>query len=281
MTERTTHDDDIDLLVFLQRVLRYFRKFRWVFLAAAILGIAAGVIVYRALPKIYTSSMVVHSFMLTNQEQIQIIRNWNSLLRRGGHEELAGIFNCQPETLAKVKNIKAEEIQKVFNTLNPHGFTIEVNVTDNAVLDDLQKGIVHGFENTAYVKQRLQVKKDRMKLLIEETASEIQKLDSVKQMMDHLISGNSRSVSPVILDPAGINRQLVELKEKNLAYQEELQFTNAVQVLQSFSKFNKPTGPKLLPWIIMGLLVFLSLAFLYTIYRTLSDKLKAHGRHLN
>ena len=86
---------------------------------------------------------------------------------------------------------------------------------------------------------------------------------------------DQKSVSPLIIDAAGLNRQLIDMKEKKLAYEEELQFTNAVQVLQSFSKFRQPTGPNLIPWIIIGLLVFMSLAFLYTIYSSINEQLKA------
>jgi len=47
-----------------------------------------------------------------------------------------------------------------------------------------------------------------------------------------------------------------------------------VQVLQSFSKFKKPTGPKLIPWLVIGIVAFLALAFVYTLYDSIKEKIR-------
>ncbi|HEY6504017.1 MAG TPA: hypothetical protein VIZ28_08595 [Chitinophagaceae bacterium] len=272
-----TTTDDIDLLLLLEGAIKFFRRYKWVYIIAVVLGLSSGFFVYKYLPKIYTSGMVVHSFLLTNQEQIQITENWSSLLGKGESGELAKIFNCSENILKRVKKIKAEEIQKVFSTVNPHGFTIKVNVTDNAVLDELQKGIVYGFENSEYVNERLDVKRARLKVLIDQTSTEIRKLDSTKKIIERIIAGKGAGSSAIIIDAASANRQLIEMNERMLAFKEELKFTNAVQVLQSFSKFRRPTGPKLIPWLVIGLMVFLSLAFLYSSFRSISEKMKSRS----
>jgi hypothetical protein len=269
-----TPSDDIDLLLLIEGTMLFFRRYKWVYIIATVLGLLSGILVYKSLAKIYTSSMVVHSFLLTNQEQIRITENWSSLLGKGETGALATIFNCDESILRLVKKIKAEEIQKVFGTTNPHGFSIYVNVTDNSILDELQKGIVYGFENNEYVRDRLKTKRDRLTTLIEETGTEIKRLDSTKRIMESIIAGKAQSGSPIIIDGSSINRQLIEMNEKLLAYKEDLKYTSAVQVLQSFSKFRRPTGPKLVPWLVIGLMAFLSLAFLYTLYSSLREKIK-------
>jgi hypothetical protein len=239
----------------------------------------AGFFAYKGLSRIYTSSMIVHSFLLTNQEQIQIAGNWNKLLGKGEYQELSRILNTNEQTLRQVKNIKAEEIQKVFSAVNPHGFTITVTVTNNEVLENLQKAIVYGYENSAYVRDRLTMKRIRLGNLISETSAEIDKLDSTKKIIEGIIAGNKTAASSIIIDGSGFNKQRVEMNEKLLSFEEELKFTNAIQVLQGFSSFSRPTGPSLIPWLIIGLMVFLSLAFIYTIYRSLSDKISRRRLH--
>lgn len=267
-------DDEIDLIAVIERCLLFFKKYKWIYLVAIILGIATGILFYKAIPKSYKSRMVVHSFMLANQEEIQLISNWDKLLTRKGYSELAGIFNCSESLLKKVKKIKGDEILQVFSAVNPNGFTVDVIVTDNDVLDSLEKGIVHGFENSDYVADRLAIKKENLRELITTTETEIQKLDSNKKLMSDILKGQERAPASMIVDISNLNRQLIEMNEKLLSFKENLKFTNAVQVLQGFSRIEQPAGPKLIPWLVIGLTGFIGIAFLTTFFHSIAEKLR-------
>ncbi len=270
----TTTSDDIDLLVLVERSIAFFKRYKWVFIVAILLGLAFGLYKYFTLPRVYKSRMIIHSFLLTNQEAIQLTANWNELLKKGEHAGLSSRLNCDVNILYCVKQIKADEIQKVFNPTNPNGFTIDVMVTDNAVLDSLEKGIVHGFESGYYIKEKLLVKKANLRELIDKTTVEIQKLDSTKSTLENIIGGKKPAPSSLIVDGASINRQLIEMNEKLLYFKESLQFTNAVQVLQSFSKFKRPAGPHLLPWLVIGLVLSFALAYVFALVHSINQKLK-------
>lgn len=269
-----TPSEDIDLFLLIERSILFFRKYRLVFFAAVLLGLSMGVCFFWIIPKTYKSRMIVHSFLLTNPEEIQIANNWNELLKKKEYTALAATLNCSENTLHKVKRIKAEEIQQVFSQVNPNGFSIDVLVTDNAVLDELQKGLVYGFENSEYIKARLAVKKAALQELIGKTSIEIRKLDSTKKMVENIIGGKEKVSSSLIIDGSSVNRQLIEMNEKLLSFEEGLQFTNAVQVLQGFEKFSQPDGPKLIPWLIIGLLLFLSLGYMYALVSSIKDGLR-------
>jgi hypothetical protein len=269
-----TNSDDIDLLLLLERSLDFFRRYKWVYFSAIILGIAAGFFLYRTIPKTYESRLVVHSYFLTNQELIQITNNWNGLRRGKEITALARAFNCSEEVVSKLKSIRAKEIQQVFTSSNPNGFTIDVTVTDNSILGTLEKGIVYGFESIPYVKERLDFRKEGYQDLIHKTTTEIAKLDSTKKILENIIGGTARSTGSLVIDGSSVNRQLVEMNEKLLGFKESLRFTTAVQVLQHFSKFNKPADPKLLPLIVIGLAFFLAIAFALTLLHSIDQKLK-------
>ncbi len=68
------------------------------------------------------------------------------------------------------------------------------------------------------------------------------------------------------------------MNEKLLGYRDDLKFTSAVQVYKGFSKFSKPVGPHLLPWLVIGLLSFLCLAFLCSFISSINNKLKMRSR---
>lgn len=279
MTEATKNtgrqDDDIDLLLLLEKSIRFFNRYKWYFIIATFLGAGAGTLLYYKIPTTFESRLVVHSYMLTNQEQIQIANNWNSLLKKKEYPALARLFNCNETLLRKVKKIKAKEIQQIFTSTNPNGFTIDATVTDNAVLDSLQSGIVYAYENNEYVRERMLVKKAGLQELIDKTTAEISRLDSTKKNMERIIEGKGRISSPIIIDGTSINRQLVEMNEKLLSFKEALRFTNAVQVLQSFSKFSKPADPKLLPLLVIGLVFFWVIAYALSLVHSIHRKLKA------
>jgi hypothetical protein len=264
--------DDIDLLLLIERIVLFFKKYKWIFLIATLAGITSGIYFYRSQPKIYTSRLIAHSFLLTNQEEIQIIDSWNQLLGKHEYPALASIFDCAENNLHPLKQIKGDEIQKVFSPNNPNGFLIEVNVTDISILDSLEPAVVRGLENNGYVKQRIASKRFNLNQQIDRTTRELKRLDSTKNIIENLIRTNQRPNS--VSDLTSLNQQLTNLNEKLMNYSEELQFANAVQVLQGFNKINQPTGPKLFVWLFLGLLFFLSLAFVYTVINAINQNLR-------
>lgn len=270
--------DDIDLFILIERAILFFKKYRWVFIIAVLAGLAAGFCFYKFIPKTYKSRMLVHSFTLANLEEIQIVKNWNQLLTKKEHQTLARIFDCDQAILQKVKKIKAEEIQQVFSQVNPNGFIIDVLVTDNTVLPALQQALVHGFENSPYITERLAMKRVMLKEIIDKTTVEILKLDSTKGQVEDIIGGKGKASSSLIVDGSSVNRQWIEMNEKLLNLKESLRFTSAVQVLQGFEAFRKPSGPHLLPWLVIGLLVFLSFAYLFALVSSINTTLKARAR---
>ena len=276
----TSTTDDIDLLLLLERSVAFFKRYRIIFMIAFIAGTAWGIYKYFSSPKIYSSRLIVQPSAMTNQDAIQIIDNWNDLIKKEEYAEVAEAFNCSKKVLEKLKNIEGAEIQKTFTPTNPNGFYIDVRVTDNAILDTLQKGIVYGFANGNYIKERLSYKRDRLKEMIAKLNIEILKLDSNKEAVENIIQGKEKPSSSLIVDGSSINRQLIDMNEKLLYWQEELNFTNGIQVLQGFSKFDKPIGPKLLVLLVLGWIGSFALAYIYALISSLNRKLKSRSQHL-
>lgn len=266
--------DDIDLLLLIERVVLFFKRYKWVFIAAIIAGLASGIYFYRSLPKIYTSRLIAHSFFLTNQEHIQIIDTWNQLLGKHEYASLTTLFNCSENILHPLKSIKGDEIQKVFSPNNPNGFIIEVNVTDISILDSLEPAIVNGLENNGYVKQRIAYKRTNLIQQIERTTTEIKRLDSTRNIIEGSVRKNELHNDNAVSDLAGVYGQLTEMNEKLANYKEQLQFSSAIQVLQGFSKIKQPSGPRLFVWLFLGLVFFLSIAYVYALMNSVNEKLK-------
>lgn len=277
MAERTFPEnkkDDLDLIALAEKIISFFRKYGMLLAISSVIGMLTGFLLYSISPKKYSSSLLLHSFTLTNTEHINIIENWNDLLKKGEHEALSKDFNCDPEMLKKVSSIKASEIQKLYIQNNPNGFMVEVLVKDTAVLDSLQKGIINGLENGDYLKARLNSRKSNLKQLIEKVKMEIVKLDSTKENIEKNIQNNNKSSSSYILDVSGITSQMISLNEKLLGYQEDLKFAGAVQVLHNFAKFKKPESPKLFKLLVLGFIAGFSIGYILAIYKYVRQRIK-------
>lgn len=285
MSERTSRTDipseDIDLLALTERSIIFFRKYYKLFIIAVAAGLGLGFFTWLRLPTVYKSRLVIHSYTLSNLDYIQVVSNWNRLLKGGENDLLASSLGISPQSIGKVKEIKGVEIQKIFTPNNPNGFYIDVFVTDNAVLDELQKGILTGFENVDFIKKQLVIKKENLNTLIAQVAAEIAKLDSTRDKVTSMLGNGNGHSSSLIVDISGLNKQRIDLNEKLLYLQQDLKLASAVQVIQGFSKFNKPAGPNKIVWLGLGLIGGLAFAFIFTIIHSTKEKLKKRALQTN
>src|SRR5436190_11787905 len=272
--QRTTSEDEVDLISLLERAVLFFRRFRLLFIGAGIIGILLGFLVYFISPRIYKSTMILRSSYLTNMEQIEIIDYWNELLKRNERGTLAEILGCDGPLLDDLASCEAAEILKNYSSTNPNGFYVDVKVKNNSILPELQKAIVNGLNNTQLVKQKLLSRRANLKELIGKVAVEISKLDSVKSNIEKIISNREKNSSALMLDVTGVNRELIDMNEKLLGYQDELKFSSGVQVVQGFLSFNTPVSISLKVLIVLGLIVCLSIAYLVTLVIFVNDRLK-------
>jgi len=270
------HPDDLDVINLIQKFISFIHRFRIIFLSFSIAGLAAGLYFYFGSPPQCSTRMVVHSSILSNQEEIEIIDGWKELLAKQGKSELANILNCKKEVVEKLRTISAEEILKVYASNNPNGFIINVSVTDTSVLDELQTGIVYGLNNSPYVKEKIASRKAKDNELIKKTSDEIAKLDLTKTAIDSMI--RNQRATPVMLDISRINAEWIELNEKSLTYQEDLKFATGVQVLENFTK-GKMSRSGLLELLLLGVATGLFISYFISLLWHVKIKMKDARNH--
>lgn len=270
--------DELDLIVLVEKMVAFVKRFFYILIIFPTIGIIAAFAVFLLTEKKYKSELVLHSYILTNLENIQIIENWKTLLRKEEYNTLTGIWNSNPNLIKKVNNISAVEIQKLYVQDNPHGFIVRVTVEDTSILDNLQQGIVYGLENAEYVKQKLITKKANLIELIEKVKGEITKLDSTKLAVENILNNKNKSSSSLFVDITSINKGIIDLNEKLLDYKEELKFASATQVIQKFNKFSYPetrNGPLLL---LVGAISGLVIGYLISLIIAVRQKLIERSR---
>ena len=125
-------NDDLDLIKLFERIFSFCKNYGRLIVLFSIAGIIAGYALYKLSPKQYASSLLLHSFTLSNTELINIIDNWNALLKDKEYAVLAERLNCDQNTVKEISKISASELQKLYISNNPNGFKVEVLVNDNS-----------------------------------------------------------------------------------------------------------------------------------------------------
>jgi hypothetical protein len=266
--------DELDLTVLLGKAINFYRHYGKLIAVVALVGLVAGVLRFLYSPNIYSSSLVVQPTMLSDPEQMEVINRWSELLKKKEFPALAGQLNININQLKKVSAISVEELQKSYAPGNFTALTITALVKDTSVLNPLQKGILYGFDNSEYVKDKLVAKRNTLTTLIQTTSQEINRLykwqSAVEISMQSGNSGNGR----VIVDVSNISSQIAALQEKRLSFEENLSFNTAVHLLQSFYIPSRPKYPILLKQLLMGLAGGLMLGGVLAFYLHLKKKLK-------
>jgi hypothetical protein len=270
--------DDLDLINLLENAFSFLRNHGRLLAIFAVTGMLAGFALYSILPRQYESTLLLHSTILTNTEQINIIENWNALLKDGDYTALAARLHCDTGTMKKVSKISVAEIQKLYIPNNPNGFVVTALVKDNSVLDSLSNGIIYGLENSDYIKEKLVSKRSNLTQLIDKLKIEISKLDSTKKDIESNINTNSRHSPSFIIDISNINSQMISLNEKLFGYQDDLKFSEAVQVFHKFEKFEKPVSPKLFRSLVLGFIAGFAVGYLVSLYVYLRKRFAIHTR---
>jgi len=270
------NNDEIDLIKVLERISNFLSSNKLMLIIGTLTGILCGLAIYLLQPKIFGSTLILHSQVLSNAEEIEIIENWNNLRREGEYAVLSRNLNCPVDLLKKVKGITAANIQINQPT---SGFTVEVYVTDTAVLEELQKAIIYGLENNEFVKEKVDLKRSNTIKIIDNINLEIAKLDSTKKKIE---SGNNvgklSGSSSLIMNISDVNVQMITLNEKLYQYQDILKFVNAIQILQNFEKFTKPVSPRLPKMILSGLLGGLFVGFALSALKSIRLKIAMISR---
>ncbi|MCM5527515.1 hypothetical protein [Parasegetibacter sp. NRK P23] len=267
--------EEIDLIHLFRRIINFLNINGRSIALCGLGGMLLGFCLFLLISNKYSSRLLLHSTILTNSEQIEIIESWDELLSKGEYQQLSGMLNSDENTLKKVKSLKAKEIYKVDGVAgNPNGFIVEALVKDTAVLASLEQGILFGLNENEFIKSRVTLKKQNITRMIEKVTSEIDKLDSTKKIIENSLRAQGSSNNGFIIDVAGINGQIISFNEKLLSYQESLKFVDAIHVLKSFSKFRNPVEPRLELLLFAGLASGIFAGLLLTFRRNLLDRIR-------
>ena len=165
-------------------------------LICTILGLIAGIVVYVVSEKVYASTIVFSSGVLTND------------FYKSHAEVLSDAAEYSPESLAKILNISEDMAEKIVSisfdeyegyqkqrleivndstneyvTYSPF-FSLTFGVTDGTIMDEVEKGTFNYFDNNSFTKRQL----ERNLEIIEAQIQDVEKNQLVTDSINTAIS---------------------------------------------------------------------------------------------
>ena len=259
MTDK--HTDEIDLVELLARFVRVLWRHAVLIVGCVVVALGLSVWIGLAKPKVYESRMMIYSDILTESYCDQLAENLSALIKDENYDLLSKRLGMSPEQASKLRRVQIEgTLEGQVSEAERNFVVVVVRTVDNSILPDLQEGIMQYISEKDFVKVRTEEKKRFYKELIARVGEEIEKLETVKQRIS---AGEFRQVSGmVMMNPADIYRQTVELFKEKLTLEEELRLVNSVQLVEGFSPVKRHVSPKLSLLVSGGLLLGLVFAFL-------------------
>lgn len=215
--------------------------------------------------------MVVSSGILTKSYAQTLVENLNRQRRESNIQALKNSLNVSEQTARSINKITIQGISEVEDLKESEKFVITAEVLDPNVFAQLEKGLTHYLENNQFVKVRVENNKRLFTQMLAKIDEEIKDMEVFKQQ---IISGSFfRNVQGnVSFDPTTVNTKILELTKERITLQNELELVNSVQIIESFTKYERPVRPKLSVSLISGSfvgLVFVSLLIAVKSVRTI------------
>lgn len=224
------------------------------------IGIIIGVASYKLRKPIYSSSLTMNSYILSNRYCADLITTLDQLALEKNYEVLADRLNISVNQASKISRIEYRNFDLKFSDIGTFAleddsievdvpFKVLVEVLDNSVLDTLETGLVNVFENNSYAKKRKILKKKYLTEMSDKYGLQIGELDTLKRTIEGALVQKNASQGIVFMqqsiDPLNTYREVIALYQQQSALDEQVDLVSSVEIIEGFTHFKKPSKPRL------------------------------------
>lgn len=264
--------DEIDLIELLIKGIGLIKANLVLIISFFVVGTLLGFGYYYSSKKIFQNKMLISSEILTESYCKSLIDDANRLIREQNYkllsEQLGVTENIANEISSiAIKSPLTNEIE-IGKESDRKFFHVTLEVYNQEVLKDLQNGLISYLENNEFVKTRINQKKEYLKQTISKLEEEIKDLEILKSDVYSgeffkKVNGNAE------FDPTTINSKIIELTKEKIVLQHGLELANSVHVVEGFTKFQKPSKPKLSLSLVAGSLVGLAFVGALIVFKSI------------
>lgn len=271
--EQARNKDEVDLMEVFLKILSALRANFWLIVLSFLVGTALGLGYYYSSNKVYESKMVVSSAILTSSFSEALVDKINRHRREQNSDAIKKLLNCDVETAKNIVFLEIDKMSQVDDLKETDKFIITAQVLNQDVLPDLQQGLLYYLENNEYVKIRVEQNKKYLQQMVSRLDAEIKDMEAFKQ---RLTNGSffETARGNVMFDPTTVNSKILDLTKERINLQHSLELSNSVQVIEGFTRFERPSSPRLLISLISGSFVGLFFVGLFIAFKSIRKILR-------
>jgi hypothetical protein len=268
-------NDEIDLVDLLLKLVLVLKANFLLIIIFFFVGLVLGGSYFFLSKKVYENTMIISSSILTTSFSQVLFDNATRHLEEGSYSVISSQFNISEADASKINSIKIGNVTKTEGeeVTESDRFRITVEITDQQILPQLQKGILNYLENNEFVKVRVDQRRNHLKQMLATVTQEINDLSEFKRSIS---SGDffERTKGNVNFDPTTVNSKILDLTERKIEYENGLQLINSIQVIEGFTKFESVAKPKLSVSLASGSLVGLFFVAVLLAFKSVRKVLK-------
>lgn len=271
--ERENREDEINLLELFLKSLYIIRANFWLIISFFIVGTLVGLGYYYNSKKIYENSMVISSNILTKSYCQKLIERANKYRRENNLKALASQLSLSEAQAKEIILIKVDDVLEVTENKEQTALLITVRVGNQDILQDLQSGVIEYLENNEFVKIRVEQNEKFFKETIAKLDEEIKDIEKLKLK---IATGDffQSTRGNVMFDPTTVNSKILELTKEKLTLQNNLALVNSVQIVEGFTRYERPVSPNFSLSLVSGSLVGLTFVAIFIAFKSLRRLLR-------
>jgi capsular polysaccharide biosynthesis protein len=280
MEKKPKEDFDlIDVAVSAYRLFkRYYRIFIFFPVAGALLALLLSLVLIKP---VYQNSFIVcfrectssspellSPELLSPEEALQLIKDLETLKENNYPEDLAQVLGISEERARSLKSITARQVEGK-NKTSSSAIIVEFETTKPEDYEAIQNALVKYLSEIPYVKKENTLFLQRQEELHKEIQNQIRRLDSMHTTLISTIN-NTRENKQVLIN--SIYTEIVSLKEKQLDIEKELQYPEAVRIIEPVRPVSKPTKASPKTNVLIGFFAGVFLAVFYIFFAEVKQR---------
>ena len=316
--QQSYHDDEIDLRKLFQAIGKFFVNighgiintilairrvtfsYKYLLLAAIIIGIITGFGVNKFFKPYYQTSLLLNSDYINTKLVENSIEKLNLLCKEGDRAGLSKALNIDIDAAKNIKgfefesfvteefilelelmkqrlealNINKDDIERIIEQIeieNQNTFMISADILNTNIIGDLEEAVIGYFRKIPYVAKRIKNKNTMLEQLITKLTGDVASLDSLKyaynfNLKQQATKASEASNSLILaerssVDPTRAYTEGIALFELLQDSKTDLELGSDFEVIDGFTTFNKPYSPGVVKS--MALVAGLMLALAY------------------
>ena len=254
------YTDEIDLMEVFFKSIVLLRKYKTLIFLSLMFALAAGIVLKIFVNPRYTSTIVINTPNLENEEITQIVNSIDlqledpSFVLHGILEELA----IQPTSKEKDSNS------------DDKSYVIAATVTEADQLTKVREFIVSSIEGNSYVTHLKQVETERLQQTLKGIEEEEKRVSDV---LNHTIASNLPNENFSVADLAKLK---IDLMKEKATIKAALENVRGVSIVKDFENVPHPDNKKLIVLFGVPLLVCILLLTGYIMIKELSTQFRMY-----